>query len=90
VGVVGCDGIVQLPQSFFLTHHFFSCSCPYGTKGIFVYDNDESRSKDHLGITDAAYYTTNVNQGSLCLFWRTTNILLIPTLVVTILRKSDK
>jgi hypothetical protein len=46
--------------------------------------------KDHLGIAHAAYYTTNLNQAGLCLFWRTTNILLIPTLVVTILRKSDE
>ncbi|KAJ7246674.1 hypothetical protein C8J57DRAFT_1523381 [Mycena rebaudengoi] len=38
------------------------CSCPYGTKGIFVYDNDESFPKDHLGIAHAAYYTTNLNQ----------------------------
>ncbi|KAJ7202182.1 hypothetical protein C8J57DRAFT_1543404 [Mycena rebaudengoi] len=38
------------------------CSCPYGTKGIFVYDSDESCSKDHLGIAHATYYTTNLNQ----------------------------
>ncbi|KAJ7229720.1 Aldehyde/histidinol dehydrogenase [Mycena rebaudengoi] len=41
------------------------CSCPYGTMGIFVYDNDESCSKDHLGVAHAAYYTTNLNQAML-------------------------